>query len=267
MRIFQTSEPAQAFAPHRRSRSGVIPWKPSGTHAAASKDRMPLQIEERFCGNVFILQCTGRIVLGDEVTALESALNNVIREFQRVVLNIAAVTRVDSSGVGLVVRYAANLRKRAGDVRLAAPPPFVRELLEITMLNSVIDSYATEQEAVVSFLTSPSAPSVEDQPGHRVLVVDRSADLGAFVRAVLGRHGYDVKSASLVSDAKVLLQVQPVDFILVGPGTPQMPSANILAALKTVAPKTTALQLTPEFRTLDAHHAAELLLEMFQDGK
>jgi anti-sigma B factor antagonist len=258
--------PAQTSASHRLLQLPVIPWEPSGAHATASKDRMPLQIEERFCGNVFILQCTGRIVLGDELNALESALNNVIREFQRIVLNVAGVTRVDSSGVGLVVRYAANLRKRAGDVRIAAPPHFITELLEITMLNSVIDSYATEQDAVVSFLTSPSAPSVADQPGHRVLVVDRSADLGAFVRAVLGRHGYDVKSASLVSDAKLLLQVQPVDFILVGPGTPQMPSANILVALKNVAPKTTALQLTPEFRTLDAHQAAELLLEMFQEG-
>ncbi|HEX4309292.1 MAG TPA: STAS domain-containing protein [Acidobacteriaceae bacterium] len=227
---------------------------------------MNLQIEERFCGNVFILHCTGHIVLGEELNALESAFARVVREFHRIVLNIAGVTRVDSSGVGLVVRYSANLRKRGGDLRLAAPPPFVTELLDVTMLNTVIDSYATEQEAIVSFLRLPSAPVADDQPGHRVLVVDRSPDLGAFVRAVLGRHGYDVKSASLVSDAKVLLQVHPIDYILVGPGTPQMPSANVLAALKNLAPKATALQLTPEFRTLDAHQAAELLLEMFQEG-
>ena len=225
---------------------------------------MNLQIEERFCGNVFILQCTGRIVLGEELTALESIFDRVIREFHRIVLNIAGVTRVDSSGVGLVVRYSANLRKRGGDVRLAEAPPFVTELLDITMLNTVIDSYATEHEAIDSFLRLPSAPAADDQPGHRVLVVDRSPDLGAFVRAVLGRHGYDVKSASLVSDAKVLLQVHNADYILVGPGTPQMPSATILAALKNLAPKATALQLTPEFRTFDAHQAAEFLLEMFQ---
>jgi anti-anti-sigma factor len=227
---------------------------------------MPLQIEERFCGNVFILQCTGRIVLGEELRSLESALDKVVREFHRVVLNVAGVTRVDSSGVGLVVRYAANLRKRGGDVRIAAPPDFITEILEITLLHRVIDSYATEQEAVLSFLRLPSAPGVNDQPGHRVLVVDRSADLGAFVRAVLGRHGFDVRSASLVSDAKILLEVHPVDYILVGPGTPQMPSAAILVALRSLAPHATALQLTPEFRSFDAHQAAELLLEMFQEG-
>lgn len=227
---------------------------------------MPLQIEERFCGNVFILQCRGRIVLGEELKALEEALLRIAREFQRIVLNVAGVTRVDSSGVGLIVRYAANLRKRGGDIRIADPPPFVREILEITMLNSVIDTYAAEQDAILSFPRQPSAPGTLDQPGHRVLVVDRSPDLGAFVRAVLGRHGYDVRSASLVSDARVLLPVYPVDYILVGPGTPQMPAAAILAALKNIAPQATALQLTPEFRTLDAHQAAELLLEMFQEG-
>jgi len=227
---------------------------------------MPLQIEERFCGNVFILQCTGHIVLGNELNNLEAALDKVIREFQRVVLNIAAVTRVDSSGVGLVVRYAANLRKRSGDVRLAAPPPFVNEILQITLLNSVIDSYADEQDAILSFLRQPAPPDANDQPGHRVLVVDRSPDLGAFVRAVLSRHGYEVTSASLVSDARVLLPVNPVDYILVGPGTPQMPAAAVLEALKTIAPQATALQLTPEFRTLDALQAAGLLLEMFQQG-
>jgi anti-anti-sigma factor len=203
-------------------------------------------------------------VLGEELNALAAVFDRVIREFHRIVLNLAAVTRLDSSGMGLIVRYTANLRKRNGDVRLAAPPNFITELLEITLLSTVVHSYPTEQEAVVSFLRQPSVPSLNDQPGHRVLVVDRSPDLGAFVRVVLSQHGYDVHSASLVSDAKILLQVHPIDYILVGPGTPQMPSAAILAALKNLAPKATALQLTPEFRSFDARQAAELLLEMFQ---
>ena len=228
---------------------------------------MPLRIEERFCGNIFILQCTGRIVFGEELNALEAVFERVVREFHRIVLNIAAVTRLDSSGVGLLVRYSANLRKRNGDIRLASPPPFVTEVLEITLLSTILQSLPTEQEAIVSFLRQPSSPAVHDQPGHRVLVVDRSPDLGAFVRAVLTQHGYDVKSASLVSDARILLQVHPVDYILVGPGTPQMPSATVLAALKNLAPKAQALELTPEFRSFDAHQAAELLLEMFQEGE
>jgi anti-anti-sigma factor len=226
---------------------------------------MLLQTETRFCANVAIVQCRGRIV-ADELPALESALQNAIREFHTIVLNVAEVTRLDSMGMGLLVRYSSNLRKRSGDIRLAATPPLIAEVLEVTMLSTIFHSYPTEQEAVLSFLRNPASPAVHDHPGHRVLVVDRSPDLGAFVRAVLTQRGYEVRSASLVSDARVLLQVHDVDYILVGPGTPQMPAANVLAALKNLAPKATALQLTPEFRTFDAHQAAEFLLEMFQEG-
>jgi anti-sigma B factor antagonist len=227
---------------------------------------MSLDIETRFCGNVAIIQCTGRIVAGEEAQSLETAFQTAIREFHRIVLNVAGVTRLDSTGLGLLVRYSSNLRKRSGDIRLAAPTPMITEVLEITLLSTVFQSYPTEHEAILSFLSQSSTPAVHDLPGHRVLVVDRSPDLGAFVRAVLTQHGYEVRSASLVSDARVLLQVHDVDYILVGPGTPQMPAATVLASLKSLAPKATALQLTPEFRAFDAHQAAEFLLKMFQES-
>jgi anti-anti-sigma factor len=227
---------------------------------------MSIEVEFRFCGNVAVLQPHGRIVAGEEAHALESVFQTAILEFQRVVVNAADVTRLDSTGLGLLVRYAANLRRRGGDLRLAAPTPLIQGLLNITLLNTVLHAYPTEQEAVVSFLRQPAPGATAALPGHRVLVVDRSPDLGAFVRAVLNPRGYLVKSASLVSDARVLLQIEPVDFILVGPGTPQLPAAAVLVALRNLSPQAIALQLTPEFRTFDAHQAAELLLEMFQSG-
>ncbi|HEX4038887.1 MAG TPA: STAS domain-containing protein [Acidobacteriaceae bacterium] len=225
---------------------------------------MPIQIESRFCGHVAILECSGRIVLGEEANALDAALQTTTLEFHRVVLNLAEVTRLDSYGLGVIVRYSSNLRKRGGDLRLAAPRPFVTEILEITLLSSVFQSFPTEDQAIHSFLTQTPAPTAAPQSGRHVLVVDRSPDLGAFVRAVLTQYGYEVKSASLVSDARVLLQCETFDYILVGPGSPQMPSATALAALKNLAPQATALELTRDFRTFDAKQAAEILLEMFQ---
>jgi anti-anti-sigma factor len=227
---------------------------------------MPLQVESRFCGHVAILECSGRIVLGEEANALDAALHNTTQEFQRVVLNLAHVTRIDSYGLGVLVRYSSNLRKRGGDIRFAAQPPFVTEVLEITMLSCIFQSFPNEQEAVHSFLTQSPAHTAAPQSGRQVLVVDRSPDLGAFVRAVLTQYGYEVKSASLVSDARILLQCEPADYILVGPGSPQMSSAAALAALKNLAPQATALELTPDFLTFDAKQAAEILLEMFQSG-
>ncbi len=114
---------------------------------------------------------------------------------------------MDSIGLGLLVRYMTKLRKRGGDLRLAAPPPFAVSLLDMTMLSSVIQTHPTEQDAILSFLNKPPEQKAQEKRGPRVLVVDSSADLCAFVRSVLLQHGFDVQSTGLVRDAKILLQM------------------------------------------------------------
>ncbi len=224
---------------------------------------MPLTLESRFREDVYIIQCTGRIVLGDEVNSLDAALGRCVCEFCQVVLNISEVNRLDSIGLGLIVRYMTNLRKRGGDLRLAAPPPFAVKLPDLTVLSGVIQTHPTEQAAVLSFLTMHSVQKTPAKQGPRVLVVDPSADLCVFVRSVLMQHGFDVKSTSLVRDAKVRLQVGDIDFILVGPSTPQLSSETVAGSLGAVDPTAAVLQLSPDFKGLHAHEAAESLLRMF----
>jgi anti-anti-sigma factor len=224
---------------------------------------MPLKLTTRFCENIYIIHCTGRIVLGEEVTSLEAALGQSVRECGQVVLNLSEVTRLDSIGLGLLVRYLTNLRKRGGDLRLAAPPAFVVRLLEMTMLSEVMQAHATEQDAIASFQKKPSAQKIQENRGPRALFIDSSADLCVFVRTVLTQHGFDVKSTNLVRDAKTLLQVGDIDVILIGPGTPQLSSEAVAQSLGAVAPKTKALQLSADFKSRNAHEAAEILLEMF----
>jgi anti-anti-sigma factor len=224
---------------------------------------MSLSLETRFCGNVYIIQCKGRIVMGEEVKLLEAALELAARQFTRLVLNVAEVNRLDSTGLGLLVRYAANMHKRGGDVRLAAPTPFIVKLIDMTKLSAVLPVDATEDDAILSFLRQRSALKAKEKRGPRVLVVDQSADLCAFVRAVLTEHGFDVKSASLVRDAKILLQVDGAEYILVGPGSLQLPAETVAGSLKPLAPKATTLQLGADFKSHDAHQATEVLLRLF----
>jgi anti-anti-sigma factor len=224
---------------------------------------MPLSLKPRFCGNVDIIQCCGRIVAGDEVKSLEAALDMASREFSRIILNVSEVDRIDSIGIGLLVRYATRLRKRCGDLRLAAPQPFVVTLLKLTMLSSVLHVHSTEDEAILAFLDRPLDQKVQGKAGPRVLVLDQSADLCSFVKTVLMQHGFDVKSASYFKDARVLLQVDHVDYILVGPDTEQFCYQTVLGSLKTLAPKATALQLAADFKSRDALDASEALLQLF----
>lgn len=224
---------------------------------------MPPGLNSRFCGNVFIVQCQGRIAMGEELKSLEAALDRGAREFSRLVLNMSDVHRLDSTGIGLLVRYAANLRKRGGDLRLAAPPAFVVTLLKLANLSSYLHVYDSEEDAIVSFLKQQAHDKQAEKTGPRVLILDQSADLCAFVRTVLTQHGFDVKSTSNFRDARIMLRVDRVDYILVGAGTPQLSAETALSSLKALAPEAAAFQLGADFHCRDAHEATESLLRLF----
>jgi anti-anti-sigma factor len=224
---------------------------------------MLLSLSSRFVGNVYVIHCKGRVVLGEEVEALEAAFDQGAHEFSRFVLNLRELNRLDSIGLGLLVRYAERMQKHGGGVRLAASPPFVETLLNMTKIYTVLPNYLSEEDAILSFLKQRPAEGAAVQSGPRVLVVDESADLCMFIRTVLKQHGFDVKSSCSFRDAKILLQVDTVDYILVGPGTPQLSAETVLRSLTALAPKATALQLDVDFKIRDAREATDALLQMF----
>ncbi len=224
---------------------------------------MPLSTRSRLCENIFVIHCQGRIVAGDEVAILEKALDEANRESPRIVLQVSEVERLDSLGLGLLVRYAARLRKRGGDLRLASAPHFILDLLKLTMLSSVLQVCATEEDALASFRKHPSAQAALGKSARKVLILDQSADLCAFVKTILTQHGFDVRSAALARDAKILLQVDRVDFILTSADSPQFCSEPVIGPLKTLAPKAAALQLPAGFKHRDALDATANLLQLF----
>lgn len=223
---------------------------------------MSLTLKSRFCGKVFIVECAGKLMAGHDCLVLESALDEGGREFANVVLDLHELNRMDSSGLGLLMRHSCRLNKRGGAIRLAAPQPFVAHLLEITHLSETLRSYRSEEEAIQSFLIERSAQDTASKCGPSLLVFDPSADLCAFVRGVLSRHGFDVRTVCSLRDAKLLLRIDPVDYIVVGPGTPQLTPDTAANELSAASPKASALQLGPDFHSTDAAEATAKLLRM-----
>jgi hypothetical protein len=86
------------------------------------KEAMPLSLKSRFCGHVHIIQCQGRMVAGDEVKSLETALDLASREVPRIVLNMSEVDRVDSIGIcyETVLGSLKALTPKATALQLAA---------------------------------------------------------------------------------------------------------------------------------------------------
>jgi len=226
---------------------------------------MSLSTDSRYCGTVFVVRCTGRIVAGEEIGVLETSINRGLRESNYVVLQAGDVTRVDSTGMGLLVRYLSHTRNRGGDLRLASAPPFLDHLLQITKLASIFQQYGSEEDAIVSFFKETGTRKKDDAAaGPGVLFVDQSADLCAFVRGILGNHGYQVLSTCRVHDAKMLLSAAKVEYIVLGPDCSQLSSDAVVASLQPLAPSARTVLLQSDFKYEDAERAGRELLQSIQ---
>ncbi len=229
---------------------------------------MSLSVDGRHCGAVYVIRCSGRIVAGDESNLLESSINRGLREFRHLVIDFEGVRQLDSSGIGLLVRYLSHTRSRGGDLRLSSAPPFVTNVIQATKLNTIFKVYGSEEEAVVSFLKGNKAPGTEEKPaGPLVLFVDRSPDVCAFARALLSNNGYAVLSTCRMNDAKLLLLSAKFDYLVLGSDCSQGESAASAGKLKAMAESAAVVQLSSAFKSEDPERAGAELLHMLQSAK
>jgi anti-anti-sigma factor len=223
---------------------------------------MSLTLKTRHSGTIYIIQCAGSIIYGEEESSLDAALDHAEHGFSRIVLDLSGVVRLDSMGLGLLVRHQVRLAKRGGAIHLAGSPAFVIELLDLTKCFIVLPNFASEEEAIASFLKRAAA-QVSEKRGSRLLVFDPSPDLCTFARTVLSQHGFDVRTSCAFGDAKLLLRVHGVDYVLVGPCNSQLPAADAARDLAEIAPRASVVRLSSDFKSRDALEATEQLLRLF----
>lgn len=223
---------------------------------------MSLSVDSRACGKVYVIKAFGRIVTGEECTTMEAAFTRAVQNSNRVVLDVGEVSRVDSTGMGLLVRFLTRIKSNGGDLRLAAAQPFFKTLMQLTKLTSIFRMYDTEEEAIVSFLKEPAGSFKEAAPaGPLVLFLDQSPDLCAFIRKLLNGHGYEVISTCRLRDARLLLNAADVSYVVLGPDCCNAPCETAMAELKPVAKNAKLVQLEKGFQMEDAEKAATELLE------
>jgi len=113
---------------------------------------MPLIINPREVSKVTILDVEGRIILGDEIHALRDAVRNLISEGKKkIILNLAGVDYIDSSGVGELVGAYTTVRNAGGELKLLKLTQKVQDVLHVTKLYTVFDIKDDEFHAVKSF--------------------------------------------------------------------------------------------------------------------
>ncbi len=118
-----------------------------------------LNITERQNGFITILDLDGKIRLGEGCRELHEALRLLVQKGEkRVLLNMAKVSYIDSSGLGELVSGYTTFEKNRGEMKLLHLSDRVHELMTITKLLTVFDVYEDEMEAITSFKIMPDKP-------------------------------------------------------------------------------------------------------------
>ena len=224
---------------------------------------MPLSLQSRRVGDITVITCSGRIVEGPASAALQDNLS-LLSHNRRVVLNLADVTFIDSSGLGLLVRLLTRSRAAGGTLRLCAVPTRVAEVLKITRLDTLFDSHASEADAIAAFYQRGSSMSAARRVGTEILCVGRSADVQAYVRELLGRAGYGVMTVSSLSDALTLLKATRPRVVVIGPDVCVTGEVRAADAFKSIDAAVATIELPADFSGHDAGAAAERLLHQIR---
>ncbi len=111
-----------------------------------------LNIKERQAGDVTVLDLDGEVRIGDSATALRSAIRNLVTGGNnKLLLNLAGVRYIDSSGIGELIANYTTVGRSGGQLKLLSLTEKVQDLLVITKLLTVFDVYDDESEALSSF--------------------------------------------------------------------------------------------------------------------
>ncbi|MEA2174296.1 MAG: anti-sigma factor antagonist [Blastocatellia bacterium] len=111
-----------------------------------------LDIKERQAGDVTVLDMSGKITIGEGSVALRSAIRRLLEEGKkRILLNLAGVGYIDSSGIGELVSSYTAINKEQGQLKLLNLTQKLQDLLAITKLLTVFDTYDDEATALSSY--------------------------------------------------------------------------------------------------------------------
>ena len=111
-----------------------------------------MKLSTRQVDGVTIVDCSGRITLGEGLGDLRDSIREALSGTRKnIVLNLGEVSYIDSSGLGQLIGSYATVRERGGQLKLVNLQKKVVDLMQITKLLTVFETYNTEAAALASF--------------------------------------------------------------------------------------------------------------------
>src|SRR5579863_6913603 len=222
---------------------------------------MQLRLESRPIGEVFVVQCSGRIIGGNEVFTLHSQVQDAVEKYGDVVLQLENVEFIDSSGLGAMMRLLKAARDKGGDLKLCGVTPKTRKVLELTHLLSQFEIYDCMEEAITAaYLGSRYSRGKTGDARPRMICVYPSLDVCTFLREILCAAGFNALTTTTTDDARILLKATKAKLVVVSSRIQSAPGKPIRRALDEIDPSVGLLVLEEDFATRDPGEAAEKLL-------
>lgn len=100
---------------------------------------------------VLVVDCSGRVVFGEESAALRDMVKKLLAQNPKVVMSLREVTYIDSGGLGTLVSLFTSARNAGGAVKLASLSKRVGDLLQVTKLLTIFEVFDDEEAAARSF--------------------------------------------------------------------------------------------------------------------
>jgi len=118
---------------------------------------MQLTMSTRSLEGVLIVDCSGRLVFGEESARVRDTVKQLLAQSPKVVMNLREVNYIDSGGLGTLVALYTTARNNDGSIKLANLTQRVGDLLQVTKLVTIFDVYDSEEKALESFRKGAAA--------------------------------------------------------------------------------------------------------------
>ncbi len=112
---------------------------------------MQLRMSTRALDGVLIVDCSGRLVFGEESASLRDTVKLLLAQSPKIVMNLREVNHIDSGGLGTLVSLYTTARNAGGALKLARLTQRVGDLLQVTKLFTIFEVFDDEEDAARSF--------------------------------------------------------------------------------------------------------------------
>src|SRR5438876_10250960 len=136
---------------------------------------MLFSVQSQKIGGVAVIRCEGRLVVSEGVRLLQEEVEKHTLETKKYLLDLGALSYIDSGGLGAMVRLLGTLRAERGDLKLCELSPFLMHVFEATDLKGIFHTHQTEREAIQAFSHRPQeSVQVSRSSRPKVICVDSS---------------------------------------------------------------------------------------------